>query len=197
MFLATLLHTSEQAAAAMFSSVENRAAQLRMIDGCAKAVLPSDHYDAISVLLSAEIRPCMKERDKLAHWCWGLSDELPDALLISHPTFHTRQGLMAIKAQLQDRDATPDVRGDFNEIFVVKANDLERTLLRFQSARLHLRMAGGSVWMASSEAERAEVLRQLSNTPVIRSGLARLAENRQKTPATPQPSPPPNQSGEA
>jgi hypothetical protein len=67
-FLGLLLHTNQDAAVAMYSGLENRSAQLRMILSAAKASVPPEHFDVLSVLFSAVIRPAMRERDKLAHW---------------------------------------------------------------------------------------------------------------------------------
>ena len=79
MFLGFLLHTNPNTALAMYGSLENRAAQFKMLDAAAKADLPENHYAAISALQTVHIKPAMRARDRLAHWCWGHSDELPDA----------------------------------------------------------------------------------------------------------------------
>jgi hypothetical protein len=47
-FLGFLLHANEAAAVAIYSGIENRAAQLRMINAAAKACVPPDHFDALS-----------------------------------------------------------------------------------------------------------------------------------------------------
>ena len=195
-FLALLLHANEQAAAAMYSSVENRAAQLRMIDGSARSVLPQDHYDVISVLFSSKIRPAMKERDRLAHWCWGVSDDLPDALLMTHPSSNLLSSITATKTPYEDKDV-PEISLDTGEIFVVTASDLQRVLERFQEANQLLRSATGSVWVKNSPKQRASILRRLSMTPALRSSLDRLNAGRQKNLATQPPSPQPNQSDES
>ncbi len=75
MFLAFLLHAHEAAVLAMYSALDNRAAQLRMISSAAAASLPQSHVDVISELMTSQIRPAMKHRDKFVHWCWGFTDE--------------------------------------------------------------------------------------------------------------------------
>jgi hypothetical protein len=176
----------------MYSSVENRAAQLRMIDGSARSVLPLDHYDIISVLFSAEIRPAMRERDRLAHWCWGVSDDLPDALLITHPNNNLLHSITATKTPYEND--LPEISLNLEEIFVVTASDLQRVLNRFQEANRLLRMASGSVWNKNSPEQRAAILGQLSSNPQLRLGLDRLKAGRKKNPSTQQPSPPPDKS---
>ena len=68
LFLALLLHANQKAIMAIYSNLENRAAQLRMIKSAAQSTLPPHHFDVISVLLRIDIAPCQKYRDKLAHW---------------------------------------------------------------------------------------------------------------------------------
>jgi hypothetical protein len=94
-FLGFLLHAHPKAAWAMYTKIDNRAAQLRMITAAAEASVPANHFDVISILLSSILRPVMRERDKLAHWTWGHSEHLPDALLISEPA-ETLDGLMRV-----------------------------------------------------------------------------------------------------
>jgi hypothetical protein len=95
-FLGFLLHTNEAAAVAMYSGLENRTAQLKMINAAAKACLPIDHFDVLSCFFSAILRPVMRERDKLAHWNWGYSEDLPDALLLAEPSY-TLEGLVRVR----------------------------------------------------------------------------------------------------
>jgi len=187
-FLGLLLHANQKAAVAMYSGIENRAAQLRLIVCAAEASVPPDHFNVLSVLISAIIRPAMKERDKLAHWAWGFSDDLPDALLISEPARTLESLMKALISQPGIEHAAVPI--NFNQIFVVRDGDLEGVIERSIAAKDHLRMAMATVWEHNAPPRRAEYLRQLSNVPQIREGLNRLARDRQKTEATQPPSPP-------
>jgi hypothetical protein len=199
-FLGFLMHNSQKASLAMFTSVENRAAQLRLVEGAAKQILSPTHYDVISVLLTAIIRPVMKERDKLAHWCWGVSDKLPNDLLIMRPS-DLIDGYVAQALAATRRNPDPILTGrileKLPEIYVVTPDDLNRLLGRITKAEKSVRIATGSVWNKGSKKERAECLQLLSSEPEIQAGLARLASGRQKNQATQPPSPPPDQNGEA
>ena len=182
MFLALLLHTNEQAILAMYIGIENRAAQLRMINSAAGAVLPTEHNDVISVFLTTEITPTQKYRDKLAHWCWGYSDELPDSLLIRHPRFQMADLAKSLKSQAAYGLA--DVPTDNSNTFVIREPDLVQRLEHLTEIETHVRWAMATVWDHNAPQERAEYLRQLSNTPLVRSGLDRLNAGRQKTQTT-------------
>lgn len=168
-----VLHSSQDAVAAMFASIENRTARLRMIEAAAKSSLPQAHFEIIDALFASQIKPAMKERDKLAHWYWGVADDLPDALLLADPSHHLFASLEAENLDTGP-DEVPNILVDF-EPFVVTAKDLERMSGRFNRAHEGLRLACGSVRQGSSESERAAKLAQLSNAREIREWLTRRA----------------------
>jgi hypothetical protein len=192
--LAFILHANEKAAVAMYAGIENRAAQLRLIDSAAEASLPSEHYAVISVLLTSIVRPAIKERDRLAHWTWGYSDQLPEALLLSEPE-STLIGLMEALRRQRGFGST-DAPTSFNKIYVVRENDLTGILKRSQTAKDHIRLAMGSVWDLNTQPTRDALLQQLSNVPEIQVGLIRQAEAHQKNQEVQQPFPPLKSSGE-
>ncbi len=187
--LAFILHANEKAAVAMYAGVENRAAQLRLINSAAKASLPKDHYEAISALLVSIVKPAMKERDKLAHWTWGYSDELPDALLLADVQNTLGSLMMALRNQRGPRGT--DVPTSFDTIYVVREADLAGILKRSFAAKDHVRLAMGSVWESNTPLQRGELLQRLSNVPQIRSALDRAAnrKNQEAPPLSPRPEP--------
>jgi hypothetical protein len=187
-FLGLLLHANQKAVVAMYSALENRAAQLRMITAAAQSSLPSDHFDTVSVLISSIVRPAMKERDKLAHWSWGFSPEIPDALLLAEAERTLETLMLALRISPGvEKAAVPQ---NFDKIWVVRAPDLDRRIDQILDAKLQIRVAMATVWDHNSPQDRAEYLRQLSNVPRIHEGLTRLARDRQKNQATPPQSPP-------
>jgi hypothetical protein len=177
LFLGFLLHTTPKAALAMYAGVENRASQLKMLDAAASAELPPEHYDVLATLRAVYIRPAMKERDKLAHWSWRHSPDLPDALLLTEPANKT---LGLYQANEIGRGELVDVPSRFTTIFVVKEADLIRTLERFRRTKRLIQQAASTVWSRVAPHERAAQLQQLSNEPEIQQGLNRLKEARQK-----------------
>jgi hypothetical protein len=180
LFLAFLLHAHEDAVVAIYSGVENRASQLKMINSAAQSLLPQEHFDAISVLMTTDIKSAMKYRDKLAHWCWGLSDELPHALLMREPQ-DKLANLLALVKQQNERKRLAPIPINYDRIYVLTESDVDRALNNLAKANVSLLTAMGSVWRINDQDLRASLLRQLSDIPNIRSGLDRLAANRQKT----------------
>jgi hypothetical protein len=193
-FLGLLLHTNEKAAVAMYSALENRAAQLRMLIAAAEASLEPSRFEVVTAFLSSIIRPAMRERDRLAHWTWGHSDQLPDALLIAEPG-HTLSHLMeALKRQRGVRP-TVDVPSDFTKIYVVRQTDLDGIAKRSAAARDLLRVAMATVWNLNTPAQRDVYLQQLSSVPEIRAALDRQREAQKNSPEAPPPFSPQESNG--
>jgi BarA-like signal transduction histidine kinase len=188
-FLALLLHAHEDAVIAIYSGVENRASQLKIIKSATQSMLPQDHFDVISVFMTTDIKPAMTYRDKLAHWCWGLSDELPDALLMRQPSDKLANLLGAVRQQSEGRRLV-EIPIKYDTIYVLTEPDLDRALSNLAKTHGLLLIAIGSVWQINAPELRASLLRQLADKPQIRSGLDRLAANRKKTPEAQQSSPP-------
>jgi len=178
LLLSFLLHATPKAALAMYAGVENRASQLRMLHAAASAELPKNHYDVIATLFTVYVRPAMRERDKFAHWCWGHSPELPDALLLTEPANKT---LGLYRANELGKGRLVDVSSRFETIFVVKEADLGRVLDRFRKTELLIRRAASSVWSLNSSQERDAQLQDLSNDSEIQKGLSRLKETTKKS----------------
>jgi len=170
-FLALLLHANEQAVLAMYSGLENRSAQLRMIRAAAESSLPKDHAEVITTMLTVLVKPVMTERDKLAHWTWGYSDQLPVALLLAQPSRTMRMLMEALRTQRSKGHV--DVPSPFDDIFVVRDGDLERIKKRGEELKYYMRVALGSVWQLNSPVQRAVNIQELSNVPQIRESLDR------------------------
>jgi hypothetical protein len=86
--LGAMLKSELKIALAMY--VENRrTTQLMMVRSAAKAALPAHHFKVFEAVMNKAVTPAMTERDRLVHWCWGYSADLPDRLLIMEPTSKT------------------------------------------------------------------------------------------------------------
>jgi hypothetical protein len=186
-FLAMLLHANERAALSMYSAVENRAAQTRMILAAAKATLEDSHFNIISALMASVVTPAMKDRDKLAHWCWGMTEELPDALLITEPKYKLGALLNSVHVQAKTKASNPQIPFEHDQIYVLRDGDLDRMLKRFYAVEETLRTAMGSVWSSNSVPARVELIEKLIGVPEIQAALKRPARGKSHT--GPRPSP--------
>lgn len=178
-FLAVLLDTESKTALAMYASLENRAAQRRMILAAAESKLPPDQFDLMQVVFNVSISPVMKERDRLAHWCWGYCDELPEDLLLQSPEEKTEMHYLSVHGATPAQADHPDM------IFVITEKYLGQLAARIRTASKYLTSFISSIWGRHSDAERTQFRQQVSNELQIREGLERLNASRQKTPKTP------------
>lgn len=121
--LAFLLSADAETAIAMFGSLENRAAQLRLLNTAAEKILDEDHFDCWTVLLAKFIKPVMNERDRFAHWAWGYSPDLPDALLLAKPIEKAR-------AQWEATSPPKPPIIARNKVYVFNASDFDRAIGR-------------------------------------------------------------------
>lgn len=76
-------------AATVFMALESQPAKSAAINAVADAELHDHHRDLLRVLL-AMAKSYGKSRDKIAHWIWGDSPQLPDALLLANPKDRAR-----------------------------------------------------------------------------------------------------------
>jgi hypothetical protein len=182
--LGMIINTEPRTAVTMYQAVENRAAQLRMFAAAVHARLPQHHADTVSVIISKFVRPAMKERDRIAHWCWGFTPDLPDALLLIDPC-------EIIAVQLDVVSHLPRTHPDLNRIFVVRPSDMDHIIKRMKITAGYTNRIAGTLWLRNNPEVRAQLLEALSNEPPIRAALDRLQASRESTPSTHPPSPEP------
>lgn len=164
--LGALLKSEAKTALAMFVRASSRNAQMTMLRSAAEAALPSHHFRVFEAVINKSVSPAMADRDRLAHWCWGYSPDLPKALLIMDPARKT--------VNLATHFLMPDepMKIDRNAIYVVTEADLARTLKRIREARRLLNIFIGTVWQGNSDAKRDQFLQSLSAEPLIRTALS-------------------------
>jgi len=75
---------AEADAAAVYLAMETNSAKSTAISILAERKLDADQLKLLRAIIKVA-KSAQKERDKLAHWVWGTSTNLPDALLLSDP----------------------------------------------------------------------------------------------------------------
>lgn len=179
-----LLHAEPRAAASMYLSVQADTTREAMLTAAAEAVLTTDEKE-LFIALRAVARSSLKLRHKVAHWVWGWSPDVPDALLICDPKEYVPLKAAHLEfdrefnaAKSNDEVITllgnvPKLSRD--KIFVVRAADLERGLRAIARTQalclefdvlLHVRVGDPSA--------NAKRYIQLCSEPEIATELARL-----------------------
>jgi hypothetical protein len=146
------------------------------VQAAAESVLPVDHFDVFMAVLDTSIKPVMKTRDKLVHWYWGYSPQLPDDLLLLEP-----DDKVPVHFELRHSPAECELDSRAH-IFVITRNFLVVTLRDIRAATDDLGSFMASVEECRTPAVRALALAQLSSKPQIREAVARRRESRQKPP---------------
>jgi hypothetical protein len=183
--LALILDADQKATLAMYGSLENRAAQSRMLLAGAKAKLDNLHYGVLEAILAIYIRPLMKERDRFAHWVWGYSPDILDGLLLMEPNHRAALHAAAI-------NPPSPIAWDFSKIFVLRKSDIERSLERLREAHdIYARFVSTN-WKINPPELRAQWTQRLSNEPPIREFLDRQNRAHKNSPTTATQSPQPN-----
>jgi hypothetical protein len=172
--LSFLLHAKAKTAMRMYMALENRAAQLRMLESAGDSELSElseNHRDLFHVLMNKYVRPLMRTRDKLAHWSWGYSPDLPDDLL-----------LMESDVSLLYHHEALHIRGpivlDPDKIFVVTKPYLSRVLRDLKQIESYL-----ALFISSLNIEGSAIIPSSSalDTLSTRPDVARhLADRRKK-----------------
>ena len=77
-----LMGGSQDLAAVSFLAQETQNAKTASINAAAKHVLDEKYFELLQAILKAS-KPGQLGRDKLAHWTWGYSPNIPDGFLPS------------------------------------------------------------------------------------------------------------------
>jgi hypothetical protein len=170
------------AAAAIFSSIRSQAGQRDAFQAVAASVLENDQERQDLLVAILEVcNKAAKTRNRIAHWIWGFSANLPDAVLLADPTAITTHEAKAnewIAAPMgSKRGAHPDI--DRRRIYAYTASDFAEALQRIQRARL---LVAGVRRVMPPAITDAPALLRLSAEPELRKELDRLSRDRQSDP---------------
>jgi hypothetical protein len=180
--LSALLRAEANAVLAMYASVENRAAQMRMLYAAVNAAkIPADQKDIAEAILRYFVRPVTKERDRMVHWCWGYTPDIKDALLLFEPTPELSR-LSEIWQSGEWADIDPE------RVFVITQEDMHRAMGRFETAQSYLvQLIGILIEQPPIPPPeiRAAMLHSLSSAPQIQEALSRLRESRKNNQSIP------------
>ncbi len=189
-----MLGANPRPAAAIYASLTSAATQKAALRAIAEFEIPMPERDVLDALFS-QLATVAKDRNKVAHWIWGSSPDLPDGVLLTDP-----KAMIKYRVATEDYDRTmrdkPDwtlTRPEFprDETFVFYAHDFENmveriqhlselvTNFRFVLIRDHPVNAGG------------QLFDRLSNEPGIRAFVDRRLLHRKIDEATPEQSPSP------
>lgn len=151
-----LMGGPQETATFVFLALESTSAKSSAITAAARQ-LQDDHRRLLTALNGIS-RTQQKHRDKLAHWIWGDSPQLPDAVLLINPK------------TLVDQIA----HTDRNEVFVYRAVDFQTIIADNDRLSVYWRRFH---WIIANHPANTgnQLYDQLSAVPEIRERLDRQA----------------------
>ena len=113
----TMLGANPGPAIAIYSALTSAAAQRDALRAVASNVMSPDELDVFDAILSL-FTSAAKDRNKIAHWIWGYSTDLPDAVLLGDPKamLAFRTAVLASTTEVDRTSALPELPKD--DIFV-------------------------------------------------------------------------------
>jgi hypothetical protein len=102
-----ILRAEAKPALAMFSILTNPRLQMNAVNAAAEAVLSYDQSEIFAAAMLA-VDSVQLDRNRLAHWVWGTSPELPDCLLLVNPEVLKVQ---EIRMEEHNQEAKLHIRG--------------------------------------------------------------------------------------
>lgn len=179
--LAYIIHTEPHTAVAMYLSLKAAHAREALLNSAAKTKLSVREYDVFSAVM-AHTKSVAAQRNKLAHWCWATSPDIPEnTLLLVDPEskIHLEAGFLARPVTLALHDP--------KDVLFVEKEDVARVVRDIIQARNYLGRLSGVVWNQNTQSQRAEFRQSLSSEPAIRQLLENMENARaKKTPESPQ-----------
>jgi hypothetical protein len=196
-----ILGANHRPSIAMFTTLTSSNLQMVALKAAGQAGLRDDDLDHFSASVRVA-ESAGKQRHKLAHWIWGQSPDLPNALLLADPAhlfeneltmerINSLGGFFAMAKLIPfPREETSlaeiyrSYAYDETAIFVYRKSDLERIVRDLEEAIFCLFNVNLYLDPYWSE-RRDELSRQLSSKRLFREALFRIREDRQKNQTTP------------
>lgn len=177
-----ILGTSAPVGYQMYNSIESAAARSAILKASAQYSLNEEDNELFLVLHALFMRAA-KKRHRLAHWVFGYSPDIPDALLLIEP-----EHLAEVHSNINQYDAkatSPSII-DTQKVFVYRQNDFREMCEQANQLEYFLSLFTLVVkrFPQLGDAPRATLL----DTPQIREELKRRRERHLKKthPSTPE-----------
>ena len=130
-----MLGSEINAGYAMFSALRATTLQFQVIKSTANSVLTGEALEVFSATMGV-VESVQPERNRLAHWLWGSSPQVPEGLLLIDPVYardmnvrrekYQREFIKEMKLKVTVEEHMSFFKYDLSKIFVYRKSDLER-----------------------------------------------------------------------
>lgn len=178
MLLSLLLKADTEGGAAVFLAIRRGNVQRNVLKAAAEATLTGDSLEVMQALFAA-IQSVETERNDLAHCLWGISDQVPDAVLWVDPKNHAQYGATFLRKG--GSDFTVEERHTFSGfISVYKKPDLEAVLNAVE--KLHTDILGAISLLKNAGTPKGDAAyHRLCSSPRIRQALDQARQGRDES----------------
>jgi hypothetical protein len=129
-----------EAGVELYNSFGTSALKQNAIKTLARSKLPRGCYEALLKVVESH----QKTRDKIAHWYWGISDEIPDGLALVNPkNILVREARTTDKMARAERLIEVDCEAPRDEIYVYRIKDLKVDAKAFSELAALIRKCHG------------------------------------------------------
>lgn len=185
LLLSRVLKTDSNPALAIFSKLQTMQLQKVAIEAAASATLDAQDFRVFKAALLAT-ETAQIARNKLAHWLWGYSEDLDDAILLIDPDYFSQRAMSVDNWRRGYHDDIASLSFNLERIFVYKESDFEQIIrdlaeadriLKFLAIYIEPSFDDNSNVQSNPDSlplTRAESLRQLSNQRLFREALDRF-----------------------
>lgn len=185
--LAFMLTANAVAVSAMYNELSAQA-QRAILLAAARSTLSADDNLLFRAVVK-QVTSSAKDRHKLAHWLWGWSPQLPDALLLCDPAYMRDYIAFAEEnKELEAKNRYP--RFDWDHTFVYRKADFDAIISTMMKVFSYVDCLRAVVDPAHFAGERARL--QLLSVPLIHQEIDRLQRGSKTDPAVHPPSPEPD-----
>jgi hypothetical protein len=128
--LAMMLKAGVRVSVAMYGAILSSQAQMDALEAAARVTLGPEDFRLFGAVLTL-VKRAGSKRHKLAHWLWGYSPEITDALLLIDPdaVLEFSAGHSEFLKAIEEGDfAAQRLRLDLSRVFVYRKRDFDEIL---------------------------------------------------------------------
>jgi hypothetical protein len=186
-----LLGANPRPAAAIYASLNSDNVKKEAFRAVAKAVLTPEEQDFLEAIFWMQ-GTCSKDRSKIAHWGWGYSPQLPDAILLVDPEDAAQNHITNVEkmsafrtkmlgALLGEKEVKPEMPNlSVEGIYVFVEKDFLQAIEHIQ--KLTEYVVGFTLIVQKNPLNKdGRLLARLSAEPEVRAFLDRLSARRKKS----------------
>jgi hypothetical protein len=171
-----VLGTTARSGFSIIDALRGRRQTMNVLDSVVVTNFTAIHDQNLVKAVLACYESVAGRRDIVAHHLWGISSDLPDALLLIHPKlYHQTMSHVDDARRSGEVPKIESMRFDYARIMVYRKSDFERLLNSIKEVHAILYAFNG--WLGKPADERDEQYQWLSSQPLVHERLAHMGQS--------------------